>query len=168
MGWEEHIMNRFQICRGPPFGLQASRERRDGRGKNVVPPRRVAVERREAPHPSVIGVRVPSPRRAAGRVMVRQGVPLRTRRLPALHFPRPRGSGKMGRARPAPESRSPGRRSIGYLTSESDEPVVPRAARERPPARSPDGVIARLVARSRNPGTAVPCCKSLNARSIFA
>jgi hypothetical protein len=34
-----------------------------------------AVERREAPHPYVIGVRAPSQRRAAGRVMVRQGLP---------------------------------------------------------------------------------------------
>jgi hypothetical protein len=39
-------------------------------------------------------------------LMVRQGAPLRTRRLPALHIPRPRGSGKRGRARPAPEIQS--------------------------------------------------------------
>ena len=81
----------------------------DRRGKNVVPASSVAVERREAPHPCVIGVRAPSPRRAAGRVMVRQGAPLRTRRLPALHFPRLRGNGKMGKGAPgALMEKSPG------------------------------------------------------------
>ena len=46
---------------------------------------------------------------AAGRVMVRQGAPLRTRRLPALHIPRLRGSGKKGKGAPgARNSKCPG------------------------------------------------------------
>jgi hypothetical protein len=62
---------------------------------------------------------------AAGRVMVRQGAPLRTRRLPALHIPRLRGSGKKGKGAPgARNSKCPGGVALaasGCLTSESDD-----------------------------------------------
>ncbi len=54
------------------------------------------------------------------------------RRLPALHFPRPRGRRKRGKGRPgALNSKCPGSVSVGCLTSESDEPVVREGAARR-------------------------------------
>ena len=51
------------------------------------PVRSVAVERREAPPPYVTGVRAPSQRRAAGRVMVRQGALAKRPAPPGAPFP---------------------------------------------------------------------------------
>ena len=80
----------------------------------------VAVERREAPGPTSLGSRASKRRvwvtrlcrrRAAGRVMVRQGGPLVPWRLPALHSRITRGR-KKGKARPRPKEQ--GRRSYGW------------------------------------------------------
>ena len=79
------------------------------------PVRSVAVERREAPHPYVTGVRAPSPRRAADRVMVRQGAfadaPGASRRSISLAC---EGEGKRGKgcAR-RPKFKCPGGVSVG-------------------------------------------------------
>ena len=82
----------------------------------AVPPDQVRgrqrgmVERREAPHPYVTGVRAPSQRRAAGRVMVRQGAladaPGASRRSISLVR---EGDGKRGKGDARrPKSKCPG------------------------------------------------------------
>jgi len=57
------------------------------------------MERREAPHPYVIGVHAPSPRRVADSPSP-QGARRGARHLPALHIPRPRGRRKKGKGAP--------------------------------------------------------------------
>jgi hypothetical protein len=83
------------------------------------PRRDAAMERREAPHPYVTGVRAPPQRRAADPRKVRQGAsqaPGASRRSISLA---PRGRRKKGKGRrPASEIEVPGRRSVGCLTSE--------------------------------------------------
>ena len=65
------------------------------------------VERREAPHPYVTGVRAPSQRRAAGRVMVRQGALAKRPAPPGAPFPSPAREKEKGKGRrPAPENSS--------------------------------------------------------------
>ena len=68
----------------------------------------VAVERREAPHPYVIGVHAPSPRRVADRASVRRALaeaPGASRRSMSLVR---EGDGKRGKGRrPAPENERP-------------------------------------------------------------
>jgi len=80
--------------------------RRGGRG----PAGSVAVERREAPHPYVIGVHAPSPRRVADRASVRRALaeaPGASRRSMSLAR---EGDGKGERATPgAPRIAVPGR-----------------------------------------------------------
>src|SRR5712691_6514734 len=101
----EHIMNML-IRRSPKRWLERPRrsaKRRRRRGENVAPAEVPQVERREAPHPYVIGVRAPS-----------QGSPgclASTRRLPALHIPCLQGRRKKGKGDARrPKSRVPGRR----------------------------------------------------------
>jgi len=81
------------------------------------------VERREAPHPYVIGVRVPRQARGGPRHGPQGTYVTGARRLPALHVPRSEGDGKRGKGEPgSPKSEVAGRRSVGYagcLTSES-------------------------------------------------
>ena len=87
-------------------GRRAKRRRR--RGENVAPAEASQVERREAPHPYVIGVRAPS--QGARRTLARfaRGASQAPRRLPALHFPCVQGRRKKGKGRrPAPENQGP-------------------------------------------------------------
>ncbi len=116
----EHIMNKLIRSRQRRcFERQKrSAERcRQARGERG-PGRGVAVERREAPHPYVTGVRAPSPRRAADRVMVRQGALAERPAPPGAPFPSPaREKEKREGASPAPEIQVPGQRSVGCLTS---------------------------------------------------
>ena len=64
----EHIMNIYPISLDK--GEAGAAPRRGGRG----PAGSAAVERREAPHPYVIGVHAPSPRRVADRASVRRAL----------------------------------------------------------------------------------------------
>src|SRR5712691_2083603 len=106
----EHIMNML-IRRSPKRWLERPRrsaKRRRRRGENVAPAEVPQVERREAPHPYVIGVRAPSVTARGGPSQSPPGCgSQRTRRLPALHFPCLQGKRKKGKGRrPAPENRS--------------------------------------------------------------
>jgi hypothetical protein len=92
--------------------------KRGGRG----PAGSAAVERREAPHPYVIGVHAPSPRRVADRANpVRRALaeaPGASRRSMSLVR---EGDGKRGKGDARrPKTRVPGRHSVGCLTSESE------------------------------------------------
>jgi len=84
------------------------------------PASRAAVERREAPHPYVIGVRAPSPRRAADRATVRRALaeaPGASRRSISLVR---EGEGKKERATPgARKSKCPG--SVSVVASGEQE-----------------------------------------------
>jgi hypothetical protein len=83
------------------------------------PRRSAAVERREAPHPYVIGVHAPSQRRVADRASVRRALaeaPGASRRSISLVR---EGDGKRGKGAPGrPKTRVPGLRSVGCLTGE--------------------------------------------------
>jgi hypothetical protein len=108
-------------------------DRRDGAPGGAAPLRHWGARRRNG---------------AAGRVMVRQGAPLRTRRLPALHIPRLRGSGKReGRAR-RPKIQVSGRRSVGCqrLFDRRRQAKLARSA----------GVSPAQVRPSKPPGS--ECC----------
>jgi len=105
--YHEHVIRRG--CSGASVRSGAARRR----GENVAPVEASQVERREAPHPYVTGVRAPS--QGARRTLARfaRGASQAPRRLPALHFlcvQRRRKKGK-GR-RPAPEIEVPGQRSV--------------------------------------------------------
>src|SRR5207244_504579 len=91
----EHIMNDASPL---ALSVRSEAERRRRRGENVAPVDTPQVERREAPHPYVIGVRAPD-RNGARRTLARfaRGASQAPRRLPALHFPRPRGKRKKGK-----------------------------------------------------------------------
>ena len=72
------------------------------------------VERREAPHPYVTGVRAPD-RNGARRTLARfaRGASQAPRRLPALHFPCVQGKRKKGKERARrPKIKVPGQRSV--------------------------------------------------------
>ena len=87
------------------------------------PVRSVAVERREAPPPYVTGGRAPSQRRAAGRVMVRQGALAKRPAPPGAPFPSSaREKEKREGAARRPKFKVSGPRSVGCLTRESDDP----------------------------------------------
>src|SRR2546426_11422284 len=98
--------------------LRASEaKRRRRRGENVAPAEAPQVERREAPHPYVTGVRAPD-RNGARRTLARfaRGASQAPRRLPALHFPCVQGRRKMGKGDARrPKIEVPGRRSVGCL-----------------------------------------------------
>ena len=82
-----------------------------GRGKDVVPPRASMVERREAPPPYVTGGRAPSQRRAAGRVMVRQGALAKRPAPPGAPFPSPARETEKGKGHARrPKIQVPGQR----------------------------------------------------------
>src|SRR6266702_2709686 len=70
-----------------PQRLQRGRVGAAGVGRTWPSLAASLVERREAPHPYVTGVRAPSQRRAAGRVMVRQGCLASTPAPPGAPFP---------------------------------------------------------------------------------
>src|SRR5262245_56285592 len=102
-------MDESLICfRGRCFGRWRNRERRSQAQEERGP----AVECRDGAPGGAAPLRHWGARRrngAAGRVMARQGAPLRTRRLPALHFPRLRGKRKKGKGEPgARNSKCPG------------------------------------------------------------
>src|SRR5712691_3758818 len=104
----EHIMNML-IRRSPKRWLERPRrsaKRRRRRGENVVPAETPQVERREAPHPYVIGVRAPS--QGARRTLARFArVPRKHPAPPGAPYPLPAREKEKGeRARPAPENRS--------------------------------------------------------------
>ena len=83
-----------------------------GAGRTWPLPLVPQLERREAPHPYVTGVRAPD-RNGARRTLARfaRGASQAPRRLPALHFPCVQGRRKYGKGRrPAPEKQSTGRR----------------------------------------------------------
>ena len=100
------------------WASEASAERRRRRGENVALAEAPQVERREAPHPYVTGVRAPSQRRAADRVMVRRALaeaPGASRRSMSLVR---EGEEKWERATPGVRNaKSPGGVSVGCLTS---------------------------------------------------
>src|SRR5216684_360059 len=93
------------------WASEASAERRRRRGENVALAEAPQVERREAPHPYVTGGARAVATARGGPSQGSPGCLASTRRLPALHVPRPRGRRKKGKGRrPAPEQRSPRRR----------------------------------------------------------
>src|SRR5438552_5373651 len=111
MGWKrEHIMNRWLIRLGPwLLGPWANRQRRCRMREERGPASSVAVERREAPHPYVIGVRAPS--QGARRTLARFArVPRKHPAPPGAPFPlRAREKEKGERATPgARKSKGPG------------------------------------------------------------
>src|SRR5258708_39784722 len=85
-----------------------TRRRRRCRGERG-PAAASLVERREAPHPYVTGVRAPSQRRAADRVMVRQGCLASTPAPPGAPFPSLRGRRKKGKG----DARRPKTKCLG-------------------------------------------------------
>ena len=88
-------------------GRRAKRRRR--RGENVAPAEASQVERREAPHPYVIGVRAPS----QGSPGVPRKHPGASRRSISLAR---KGEGKMGTGGARrPKIQRTGRRSVVYL-----------------------------------------------------
>src|SRR5258708_38043021 len=91
-----------------------TRRRRRCRGERG-PAAAAVVERREAPHPYVTGVRAPSQRRAADRVTVRQGCLASIPAPPGAPFPSLAREKEKGKGRRlGPENKVPGRRSVGY------------------------------------------------------
>ncbi len=112
----EHIMNML-IRASPRRSFERPRrsaKRRRRRGENVAPAEASQVERREAPHPYVTGVRAPS--QGARRTLARfaRGASQRTPAPPGAPFPlRAREKEKGERATPgARKSKVPGRRSV--------------------------------------------------------
>ena len=73
------------------------------------------VERREAPHPYVTGVRVPRQARGGPRNRPQGTYVTGARRLPALHSLVFEGDGKRGKGGPgSPKSEVAGQHSVGY------------------------------------------------------